>query len=159
MCYGWKLAWLCLLPLSVARKHACTALSLRGVQPTCHLSIGQPGRGAWGPAAAPLGGTLQGTPEYRVRGEGNAFPATPLGVLPSPPTLKRWQRENNWGWGVGNAERKKKTWEQKRMRAAKRNKKTQGHRRCYTETATHSTLPLLDILELEASTPWSKEII
>lgn len=31
---------------SVARKHACTALSVYLVQDTCHLSLGHPGPGA-----------------------------------------------------------------------------------------------------------------
>lgn len=46
----------------------------------------------------------------------------------------------------------KKTWEQKRMRRLKRNKTSQTHGH-YSETATHSTWLLLDILELKASTP------
>ena len=54
--------------------------------------------------------------------------------------------------------KKKKTWQPKTMRTAERKKTTQTPR-YYNETATRSTSLLLVILELRASTPWSKEII
>lgn len=55
MCYGWKMVWLCLLPPSVARKHACTALSVRLMQPPCSLLVDEPGRGAWRLTVARVG--------------------------------------------------------------------------------------------------------
>lgn len=141
------MVWLCLLPPPVARKRACTALSVHLMQPPCPLLIDQPGWEARGLSQGAL-----------WREEVECLSCHPLGTLLLISTLKRWYTEKNCEWGVGNAEGKKKSWEQKKMRTVK---KEQNNRLTGITVRPPHTMACycLDILELKISICWSKEII
>lgn len=133
------MVWLCLLPPSVARKHACTALSVCLVQPLCPLLVDEPGRGAWGLTIAWVAG---GSLVHWGGRKWNASPTTHWEAsfqlaLKGDDTQRTTTASSN-----RKCSREKEIWETEKDENSQKGTKQQTHRH-YSETVTcKGLLPL-----------------
>lgn len=148
------MVWLCLLLPSVARKHACTALSVCLVQPLCPLLVDEPGRGAWGLTIYHMGcWGISGGRKW------NASPATHWEASSQLPLKGDDIQRTTTASSNRKCSREKEIWETEEDENSQ--KGTKQHRLTgITVKLPHARACYhLDILELKASTPWSKDII